>query len=259
MQDIEDKVTLVMTASVDPKGMPAAATVAEPNRREVDYLGTLRYYIASHPRVRRIVFAENSGWPLDRLREAATDNPLGKDIEFLSFRLNDFPREYGKGYGELLLLDHVIESSRHLRNTRYFAKITGRQYLLNLTRLLSTTPKSFEFCADLRDHPFYEWMRNGYCGRHGDARFFISTTQFYREHFLNQYSTVDEGNGIMLENLIYRVVKSTLGRDVCGRFRVEPDYRGIAGHLNKNYGGSRERAKRLVRAGVRRLAPWLWI
>ncbi|HEY1686157.1 MAG TPA: hypothetical protein VGG19_15430 [Tepidisphaeraceae bacterium] len=260
MNNIEQEVALVMTASIDPKGMPAASTLPDPKVRETDYVNALDYYLVNHPRITKIVFAENSGWPLDRLYTAAKKRDAVERVEFISSSLNDFPRELGKSYGELLLLDHAIEQSRFVGGSKYIAKITGRAIIPNLTRLLESAPEGVNFYGDLRDHRLYKLLGTGLCGQHGESRVFLTTPQFYNENFRDKYVLMNEDKGIFLENLIYDVVKKSLdGKRVVGRFRIEPDFQGIAGHAGKDYSSTRETFKRKIRALVRITIPWLWI
>src|SRR5207237_10713266 len=72
---------------------------------------------------------------------------------FLSFSLNDFPRELGKSYGEMLLLDHAFAQSNFVRQSKYVAKITGRNFLQNLTTMLEEAPtRSEEHTSELQSH-----------------------------------------------------------------------------------------------------------
>lgn len=97
--NIEQDFALILTASIDIKGMPKAyPTVAE--QRQEDYYNSVKYYVNNQPRIQKIIFIENSGWPLDRVQEAIKDNPHNKKVEFISLNCNDFPRQLGKGYGE---------------------------------------------------------------------------------------------------------------------------------------------------------------
>ena len=257
--DIENDLTLVLTASVDPKGMPSAA-IAEPLRREVEYIDCLKYILSNHPRVRRIVFIENSGWPLDRLRQTAENNPLRKEVEFISVSLNDYPRQLGKSYGELLLLDHGLAQSQLVKRGRYFAKMTGRNRLLNMTRLLERLAAPFDFACDLRDHSIYEWLGLPWTGRKGESRFFVMTLAFYDQFFRGRYNEMNEHAGRFIEDLIYRVAKAPNHRDrILRRFPIEPAFRGKAGNLLKDYGGPRERLRCALRAVLRRVVPWLHV
>ena len=53
--ELESNLALLLTASVDPKGMPGS-TRADPSLREQDYVECLTYYLKHHPRVRKLVF-----------------------------------------------------------------------------------------------------------------------------------------------------------------------------------------------------------
>jgi hypothetical protein len=258
--NIRDEVALVLTSSIDVKGMTSSSR-PDPKERERDYAGTLKYYLNEHPDFRRIVFIENSGWPLDRLKSLAEqENPHRKQVEFISLSCNDFPRELGKSYGEMLLLDQGLAQSRVAAEVRYLTKITGRLYLMNVTQLLGAVRRPFEFMVDLRDHGLYEMVGSKNCGRFSDTRCVVTTPAFYDEALRGKYVTLNEEKGRFIENLLYDVAKDPkfMGRTI-RRFPVEPDFRGVAGHLNKNYGSLKETVKRRLRAGLRVVAPWLYV
>jgi hypothetical protein len=257
---IEDGFALLLTASIDPKGMPGV-TRPDPRARERDYADALSYYITRHPRVRKVVFVENSNWPLDSIREAAgADNPHGKEIEFVSLDCNDFPRHLGKSYGEFLLLDRAMEASRLARAARFVGKLTGRNYLLNLTRILERTPDTFGLLMDIRDHGIYEFFRIPYNGHHADTRLLVFTHAFYQRFIRGRYQDLDDSKPYMAEDLFYDLAKNEpSAAQVIRRLPIEPEYRGLAGHWNKDYGSAREITKRRIRGVVRRVAPWLHI
>jgi hypothetical protein len=261
---VETEFALLLTASVDPKGMPGV-TQPNPIDREDTYADCLTYYLESHPRVQQIVFAENSGWPLDRLREVSVSkNPHSKQIEFLSFDCNHFHREKGKSYGELLLMEKALEESRLLQKSRYIGKMTGRNLLLNLTALLESMPTDFQLSCDIRDHNFYELLGMPDCGHHCESRFFVFTRSFYERHLQGTLDDLPFANGYMIEGLLYDLVKKNESTErVIKRFRIEPNFRGSAGHFmkgkRKDYGSAGEILKRSIRSCSRRVAPWLHI
>jgi hypothetical protein len=257
--DIEHNLVLALTASVDVRGMPGV-TRPDPQVREEDYLACLRYYINNHPRIRKLVFIENSNWPLDRLRTALDENPHGKDVEFISLNCNDFPRELGKSYGEFLLLERGFTASRLARDAHYLGKLTGRNFLMNLTQILARVREPFDLLCDMRDHGIYEMLGLPYCGRHADTRLLIFSHTFYDKEIRGRYVELNEGKGFFAENLIYRLAKHPpAGAIVLPRFPREPDFRGLAGHWSKDYGSAREVLKRKLRGATRRVAPWLHI
>jgi hypothetical protein len=257
---IEADFALLLTASVDPKGMPGV-TRPDPHARESDYAACLRYYVAQHPRVRKIVFVENSAWPLDRFRETvATHNTHGKQVEFISLNCNDFPRHLGKSYGEFLLLDEAMNASELAASARLVGKLTGRNYLLNLTDILQRAPETLGLLMDIRDHGIYEFFRIPFNGRHADTRLLVFTHEFYERFIRGRYKDLDDSKPYMAEDLFYDLAKrGESAPRVIRRLPIEPDYRGLAGHWNKDYGSFREVTKRRIRGVTRRVAPWLHI
>lgn len=263
LDDIPNELTLVLTASVDPKSMPGV-TRPDARARERDYAAALAYYVTEHPLVRQIVFIENSNWPLDGFEAGvAARNPHGKRVEFVSLNCNDFPRELGKSYGEMLLMDRGLERSKLAAGSRFIAKLTGRNYLMNLSAMLDSMRRArrpFDMWVDLRDHGIYETLGVNACGRHADSRFVVFSPAFYDEWLRGRYEKLNDSTGYMVENLLYDVAKHPDNRDrVVRRFRLEPNYRGLAGHLNKDYSSPKELLKRRIRGTMRRVAPWLHV
>jgi hypothetical protein len=255
--DLEGQFALLLTATVRVNPGVAGVTTADAAVREAEYAATLRYLLDEHPRIRKIVLAENSGWPLDRLAQVAADNPQGKEVELLQLRCNDFPGGLGKGYGEALLLDRALAASRLAGTVRHVGKLTGRQRVLNLTKLLERAPGDFELLCDLRDHSLYERLGWASAGRWCDTRFFVFTRPFFDAHLRRLHEQPADGE-FNLEAAYYLAVKALEGEPgvVC-RFPVEPRYRGRAGHWHKNYGSLRSRAKQSLRAASRFLLPRL--
>jgi hypothetical protein len=254
-------VAVLFTATVRINSDLAGVTAADPRRREEEYAENLRYFLREHPRLRKLVFAENSGWPLDRLREiAATENPHGKEVELLQLSCNDFPGSYGKGYGEALLLDRALAASRLARETRWIAKMTGRQRVLNMTRLLERAPARFDLLCDLRDHGLFERFGIPAAGRWCDTRFFVFTLPFFDTCLRRLYTAPrPDGQEYNLEGSYYDAVKALeadpRGFRIVARFPLEPRYRGHAGHWHKDYGSLRQRVKQSARAIARHLLP----
>jgi hypothetical protein len=249
---------VLFTASVQVNQAISGVTTVDPRQREEEYAANLRYFLREHPRLRKLVFAESSGWPLDRLREiAAAENPHGKEVEILQLACNDFPGNLGKGYGEAMILDRAVAASRLVRDVRWIAKMTGRQRVLNMTRLLERAPAGFELLCDLRDHGLFERFGLPAAGRYCDTRFFAVTPRFFDAHLRRLYLEPPPGGGeYNLEDSYYRAVKALEhAPGVVCRFPIEPRYRGPAGHWNKDYGSARERLRQAVRAVARRVFP----
>jgi hypothetical protein len=250
----------MLAASIQPHaGLPDAALQADARSREQDYIACFKFYLRSFPQLRKVVFADNSGWSLDNVRDAVSrDAAPGTALEFVSFQANDFPGVYAKGYGEALLIDRALGQSTLLATTPYFAKMTGRHCLRNLTDIVEKTTPGFDLLCDLRDHGIYEMIGSSRCGRHFDTRFFVASRALYDRHFRKAYESHRSG-GYSIEGEFYRITKRIehSERVVC-RFPVEPIYSGLSGH-GKSYDSLPERSKRLVRSLTRRAMPGLRI
>lgn len=256
--DVE-QLALLLTASIDIKGMPKATpTVAE--QRQEDYVKALRYYINNHPQVRKIVFVENSGWPLERVKQAALENPHAKEVEFVSLDCNDFPRKFGKGYGECLLIEKGIAKSTILNSVTHIGKITGRICLLNLTQLLQSVKDPYDCFCDYKDQGWRlrKLWGEKQVGPHCDTRFFVFSRDFY-DQYLKKLHQKHRRGGFCIEEQVYKALKqSEVERKIISRFPIEPDFRGIAGHFRgKNYESPQERTKFVVRSLTRKVVPWV--
>lgn len=251
-------VAILFTATVQVNPGIAGVTSADPRQREEEYAENLRYFLREHPRLRKLVFAESSGWPLDRLQVIVDrENPHRKTVELLQLACNDFPGSAGKGYGEAMILDRAVAASRLIPGVRWIVKMTGRQRVLNMTRLIERAPADFELLCDLRDHGWFERLGIPAAGRYCDTRFFVVTPRFFDAHLRRLYLEPRPGGGeYNLEDSYYRAAKALEHQPgvVC-RFPVEPRYRGPAGHWHKDYGSGRERLKQTLRAVGRQLFP----
>jgi hypothetical protein len=257
--NIERDVVLLMTATIDIKGMPNAyPTVAE--QRQEDYYRSLRYYVTHHPRLKKIVFVENSGWPLDRVREAIEENPHRKRVEFVSLNCNDFPRVFGKGYGESLLMERGILLSELVKESKYIAKITGRIYLQNLTTILESFNTYHQCFCDFKE-PYYKRLtRDSQAISYADTRFLVFSRSFYTRYLQQMHNTHREGCFYSEHQYRRAIELASRSTPVLCRFRVEPKFAGIAGHFHgKNYSGPSERVKFQIRSLCRFWLPWLYL
>ncbi|TAE56153.1 MAG: hypothetical protein EAZ87_18970 [Nostocales cyanobacterium] len=256
---IEKDFALVLTAAIDVKGMPKAyPTVAE--QRQEDYFNSLAYYVKNQPRIKKIIFIENSGWPLDRVKEAGVENPHDKQIEFISLNCNDFPRVFGKGYGESLLIEKGLSQSHLINTVTHFGKITGRIYLKNMTNILESVQENYDCLCDYKDQT---WRLKKLLGKtdvspYCDTRFLVFSQNFYQQTLKPLHQKHQEGC-FYLETQFYQAIKNAEKEyKVINRFYIEPDFQGIAGHFGgKDYSSKKERVKLRIRALSRKLIPAL--
>ncbi len=124
---------VLMTASVCTRGMKGACFSDE--ERERMYASALCFYIRklTYNPDQRIIFAENSGWDLNHLKELLP--PFNdSQIEFLSAPIEMFDISKGKGYNELLLINYAISNSLSMTK---MGGVAGFSKLLDVTLFLT--------------------------------------------------------------------------------------------------------------------------
>jgi hypothetical protein len=233
---------------------------SDPQLRLKDYLDALGFYLRLPvATVDAIVFAENSGADLTPFRRFAEQHANGKQVEFISFpHGNDFPPEYGKGYGEMTLMNYALDKSRLVSPDRWIWKATGRLILSNAVRLIATTPETerIEVYADLHsglprfltgrprlgwfDPRFYAFKRRGY-----DSFFRLPEEQLRRANI--EYSYYDS------------LVAGWKAGRITPRLRCQPLISGFSGTVNRPYNSPKKRLQRVVQQALRIAAPRLWL
>lgn len=253
----EDDYVILMTACINPGDKHPGLSRRDPSIREQDYREALHFWVTHpDPRLRRIVFVENTGYPLQELEEGTrTANAQGKEIEFISLQCNHCPPGISYGYPELTMIDLALFQSRLIQQSRYFIKTTGRLRFPSLPRLLDRLPGDYNFAVDSRRHHFP-----------GNAPTSFTTTQlmifsvgFYRDNLigLRDEMTADLP---YVEHLLYQKLTSYQGRPgAILRWPVNVDPRGKAGHGAKDYGAPKQRIVSSARAACRVLLPDWWI
>lgn len=254
---VSEDFALLLTATIDIQGMPKAYPT-KAQQREQDYYNSLSYYISNHPQITKIVFVENSGWPLEKLQKVLENNPHNKQVEFISLNCNNFPRYLGKGYGESLLIEQGVAKSELIKNVNYIAKITGRLFLINLTHILEKTNAPFDCICDFKDQGYLlkRLLGEKTASPNCDTRFLVFTKKFYHDVLQNLHKNHTTGN-FYFELQYYSAIKKELNKyNIINRFPIEPNFRGIAGHFGgKNYGSNKEKVKYYIRSILRYIIP----
>lgn len=256
---IFDNLALLLTATIDIKGMPKAYPTI-PEQRQQDYYNSLKYYVNNHPKINKIVFVENSGWNLDFLKEAIAENPHQKQIEFISLNCNNFPRKLGKGYGETLLIEKGIEQSFLIKEVSHIAKITGRIFLLNMTEILEKVKEDYDCLCDFKDQGYIikRLLGEKTANPNSDTRFLVFSKELYHKYFQPLHHQ-PFARGFYFELQYYNaIIQAQNEFKVINRFPIEPNFRGIAGHFQgKDYGSSTEQIKYIIRSIGRKIAPYI--
>ena len=253
--------TVVMTATITPPRNVPLLSRGDPRLRLEDYRQALRFYMAMPNHfVDGILFIDNSNADLSDLQRMVDAEANGKRVELISFDGNDHPPEFGKGYGEFKLLDFGLARSELVRRRAecLLWKVTGRLRVLNLAALIESTPRACSIYCDLRSVPIIGNSMGG--NRWMDLRVFSCTLAGYDRFMRDAYPRLKRGECRSPEFYFFdKLVRYVRSGDVVPRFRVQPNIAGFGGHRNVDYQRGSYRAKNVVRAIGRKVAPWLWL
>jgi len=215
---------LVLTGTIDPQGMIGTQLI-DPIKREQDYLISFEKWVTRSD-FQRIVFCENSGFDLNKFTKIPTN---GKQIDLFSFNGNSFDRKFGKGYGEMEILNYVLDQSDLILSEDRIVKCTGRLFVRNHRLFhkyaLNTT---FDVSSDL-----YRSLDES------DVRLFMFSPYFYQTYLRCRQSFLDETvhPAQLLEKIVARAICSAMV-DLL-QFKplpATPHFDGRSGSSNYRYG-----------------------
>jgi len=248
---------LVMTATIAPA--PAQVKRSSSQLRLEDYKRALRFWLSyPHPSAARILFLENSGADLSELRAIAqTENPLNREVEFLSLPVHEIPAGANYGYAEMQALDEGLALSKLRRATTHMIKTTGRLTFPALGRALDRVTNSsavpHELMIDCRRLGLF---RRGYDAR---VQLFACSHSFYDRVLRQTNREMNSTDVRLLEHLIYRKVIPFQGQPgYYLRFPCNIDPVGHFGFKDRRYDSPRTALARSTRAVLRVIAPGYW-
>ncbi|MGH7935495.1 MAG: hypothetical protein ACREF8_00615 [Chthoniobacterales bacterium] len=251
-----------MTATITPMAN-AQVRRSSPQVRLEDYKRALRFWLSyPHPAAERILFLENSGADLSELRAIAeTENPLGREVEFLSLPPQEIPAEKNYGYAEMQMLDDGMALSKLRPATSHMIKVTGRLTFPALGKALDrvgSTP------LDIRSAPLelmIDCHKLGLFRSGHDARvqLFACSHAFYDRVLRGSNREMNSSDVRLLEHLFDRRVIPFKGQPgYFLRFPCNVDPVGHFGFKNRRYDSPRTAISRRARALLRTIAPGYW-
>lgn len=262
---------ILMTASVDPKGMPTARWT--PAERERMYVETLQFYMRDFGRRANhfyFIFAENSGWDKERILSQVVV-PQNITLEYLALNPDDFDVSRLKGYNEALLIDKATLQSKAIIKAGRFFKVTGRYPIKNLYSLMMEVEKrggkDMELYADCKDHNVYKWLHLPLSGHRGETRYYAISMEFYNRNFRGKYIKVG-GYNTVEELMLYMLRKYKDNKNVHDRFWTQAHISGLEGSYRKFSSGWMDffdsknndslplKVKRYIRQLLRWVLPW---
>lgn len=245
---------LIMTATITPPSYCPDLSRTDPIIRLNDYCEALKFYLTVSPRyIDRVIFVENSDSDLESLRRIAMETSHGKDVEFISYSGgNRFPPEYGKGYGEMMMMNYALDTSKIISKSDVIWKATGRLILLNIEKLIQKAPYPYEIYCDLHNS-----FKTLYLQSFFDPRFYSFTTVGYDKHFRLEPNMLTYSH---IEHLYFEIISNRIpDSKIVPRFNRQPMISGYAAAENSNYSTLKKKAQRLVQQTIRYVAPSVWL
>lgn len=255
---------LLLTACIAPKPEIAGHLGrSDPALRLDDYVRGLRFWFRLRdPRVAGLVFTDNSGHPLDALRELArTEAPPDFPVEFHSFDFPAPPRTISYGHPEALLVNETLARSELAARIPYFVKVTGRYRFPDFGRLMNRLPADYRVALDTTGARPWPWRSrsNPICSF---ALAFFNT-RFYLDRLADLPAHMREAppwNRLQfIESMLYdRLAPMRDEPGVILRWprNCEPEAIGANG---VSYQSPRRRVRASLRAVNRVLLPGLWL
>jgi hypothetical protein len=214
----QKNVCLVLHATVDPRGVVFVKR-DDPLKRFEDYRQALRKWITRDD-FDKLVFVENSGYDISELRAIAEQSSLDKDaIEFLSYDGQDFPRELGKGYGETMNFEHVLNNSKILSDDDMFIRSNGRYYVENMHVFFEALQPPTEILIEFRQYLAY-----------ADVTVLGGTVDFFRRYVCPYGREVNDSKGYYMEHAYARAAHRAIADGLVWRpFPEVPSVVGYSG------------------------------
>lgn len=164
-----------------------------------------------------IIFVDNSGYDLTFLKEKFKS--YGDRVEFLSFQGNDYDRSYGKGYGEMNIINYCLNNSEKIKNNTHLIKSTGRYFLSKIEEELSKINlNDYEFVGHMVDNVIHTF-------------FFCFDINFYKRNFMEHYmkhNHINDSLGIFFEYAMHGIYDKAKKSHILNKIGIE----GISGTFN---------------------------
>ena len=195
-----EKEILLLTATVCPRGM-CFVKRTDPHIRLQDYKDALALWLSVQD-VPAVVFCENSDYDMFQIEQFIKEhNTSNKPVELLSFDGNDYPKDLGKGYGEIGILSHALENSDLIGPDTIIIKVSGRLYISNFSNLIRKVRASrgIDVFCNLRRN--LTWA---------DTNIFCASVEFIREYVLPLRELTNDSTGVSFEHVLALAVHKAM-------------------------------------------------
>jgi hypothetical protein len=187
--------------------------------RKQQYLDSIKFYLDKTKLP--VLFVENSG---NDLSDSFATEIKSKRLEILTFGGNGFNKSLGKGYGEMLILEHAILFSKLFAKADFVFKITGRYKVLNVKSFINYFSQNQDIDLMINFKPDLSFA---------DSRFWGANCLFFKDILLNYKAYVNDTNSIYFEHALAKAVHDAVNKDFkYSRLYHYPRFSGFRGTDN---------------------------
>lgn len=224
MNYTEADICLLVTATVDPKGMKFLVR-NDVNVRLNDYKKTF-LNILNNYKINKIIFIENSGFNISIFKEIAKNYPQ-KNIEIISSDVNNYyPRKLGKGFGEFLCFKEIIKKSVLFKKCKYFIKTTGRYYIKNFNQIYSEIVQS--------NNDIYINLQKNFS--YAECSIFGGSKDFIKKYILEEIRKTNDSKKIIFEKGVANATLKAISDGLLPSFNsIPPQIEGFIGTNGKRF------------------------
>jgi hypothetical protein len=215
---MENNVVILLTGTVDPNGMHFTALSNVDVRRQ-QYIDSIKFWVNSFKL--KVVFIENSD--TDMSTYLSKELKTGR-LEMLHFNGNNYPREIGKGFGELQCLKYGYNFSSFIKTSNFIFKITGRHKILNFSSFLRFQEENclLDLLLDYRENLKFS-----------DSRFFAFKPAFIPDYLSKYESILDDSKEIFFEHILAKAGLLAIADDYNFKpLPYLPRIEGVSGTFN---------------------------
>lgn len=218
------QVVVLLTGTVNPNNM-AFTKLLDVETRKAQYIEAITFWLkkVSLP----IVFVENSGYDFTPSFEKEVAE---KRLQVLNFQGNNYDKNLGKGYGELMCLQYAYEHAACISKADFIFKITGRHKLLNFDTFMNQYQNYPDLHLMLN---FYKFLTN--C----DSRFFGFVPSFLPDYLIHYKDVVNDSKHIYFEGILACAALQAVSKGYNFRpLENLPRIKGISGTFGRKYNSS---------------------
>lgn len=182
-----------------------------------DYINAIERWLKTSKL--QIVFVENSDFNPDVFIKRFSSF---KNFEFIHFYGQTFPRNYGKGFGEILSIEYAFANSIHLKNADIIIKCNGRYFFEGVNKFYGLNA---EIIANIHRNLSF-----------ADSRVFAFSPNFFFSYLLNYKSDLNDSSGVYFEHILAKAIHKFMSES--GNWLPLPFpliISGISGTTNKKY------------------------